>query len=228
MVTAAQLRHLRPVEAVHFPASDPEWEMGESVRHGQLCDLLYYVLTHALGEEHTAGHDQFVYFDAGDPRRKCAPDVFVKLGVAPVAFDSWKTWEQGTPELCVEILSPSDTKEKLGWEQKMKRYRAIGVAEVVSFDLDAPSGTRLRVWDRIDGDLVERLVENETTPCLTLGAYWVIVPSRGLATAEYPAALRLARDPAGRELLPTREEAVLAGAQAEIERLRAELAAARR
>jgi Uma2 family endonuclease len=48
-------------------------------------------------------------------RRRClAPDGFVKLGVPRDVLDSWKTWERGVPELCVEILSPSDSKEKPG------------------------------------------------------------------------------------------------------------------
>ena len=32
------------------------------------------------------------------------------------------------------------------------------------------------VWDRVEGDLVERLVEGDSTPCLTLGLVWVVRP----------------------------------------------------
>ena len=62
---------------------------------------------------------------------------------------------------------------------------------------------RLRAWDRIEDDLVERVVEGETTPCLTLGAHWVLAPGG----EDLPVALRLAKDADGRELLLTPEEA---------------------
>ena len=251
MVSPADLPHVRPVKPVLFPASDPEWEMGQSKRHLYLCDLLLLVLRGALGDKHAVGCDQFVYFDASDPRRKCAPDAFVKLGVPDTLFDSWKTWERdrGTPDVCVEILSPSDTTETLTWDEKMERYLALGVAEVVAFNADAVAGSRLRAWDRLADDLVEREIRAETTPCAPLGLHWVVVPSRAPDGSELPAALRLARDPLGADLVPTRAEAEKTAAQAERAdaerradaadarakaadaenaRLRAELAAARR
>jgi hypothetical protein len=40
---------------------------------------------------------------------------------------------------------------------------------VVRFDCDASEGARLRVWDRVEGDLVERVVEGDRTPCTVLG-----------------------------------------------------------
>ncbi len=50
-------------------------------------------------------------------------------------------------------------------------------------------GKRLRAFDRVRGDLVERIVDSDTTPCLTLsrafGARfdWVIAPGDGLDVA---------------------------------------------
>ena len=69
-----------------------------------MCKALYEILRAAAGDEHTVSCDAFVYFDAGNPDRKLAPDGAVKLGVL---FDSWKTWERGAPELAFEILSPA-------------------------------------------------------------------------------------------------------------------------
>jgi Uma2 family endonuclease len=220
VTSPSELRHLRPVEPLSFPANDPEWEMGESIRHTCLCYLLHLVLRNALGDAHTAGIDNFVYWDASNPRRKCAPDGFVKLGVPHTQFDSWKVWEHGAPELAIEILSPSDHKEKLTWAEKMERYHALGVRELVAFDADAPPGKRLRAWDRMENDLVERAVEKETTPCLTLGLHWVVVPSKAPSGEDLAAALRLARDVEGRDLLLTSEEAL----RRENEALRAALA----
>ena len=221
-----QIRYVRPVVPVHFPATDPEWDLGQNTRHFDLCSLLRRILLAAVGEDGATGADQFVYFDASDPTRKCAPDAFVKLDSTPRELDSWKTWEDGVPELCVEILSPSDM-EKLTLDQKLARYLAIGVQEVLVLDPALPPGTRLRAWDRVDGDLVERVVERERTPCVTLGLHWVLTFDDTLATD----ALRLATDAEGEHLVLTRDEASTAAertradrAEAEAARLREELA----
>jgi Uma2 family endonuclease len=110
-------------------------------------------------------------------------------------FDSWKTWERGVPELAVEIVSPND--RPVPWESTLERYHELGVAELVRFDPEAPRGSRLRAWDRVDEDIVARVVEGERTPCLTLGLHLVVAPVEGYD------ALRLARDPEGRDLLLT-------------------------
>jgi len=200
---ARSLQHVRPVVPLHFPASEPESErMGQSGRHYLMCKALYDILRAAAGDEHTVSCDAFAYFDAANPERKLAPDGAVKLGVRQHLFDSWKTWERGAPELAFEILSPSDSPERWTFEEKLQRYRALGVTELVVFHVEGEPGSRLRVWDRIDGDLVERTVSGETTPCLTLDAHLVVAP-----VDELPACVRLAADPAGSDLFPTEAEA---------------------
>lgn len=223
------IRYVRPIEPLHFPSSDPEWEMSESHRHGRLCELLYDLLRRALPDEEAClGTDQFVYFDASNARKKCAPDAFVKLGAKAEPTSVWLTWKRGAPELCVEILSPSDTKEKLTLTEKLRRFHAIGVSEVVAFDVDAPAGSRLRAWDLVDGDLVERVVEDERTPCLTLGAYFVVAPHdfpELSAQDRLPAALRLAADPQGTQLFPSTREVARADREARLAEHEARLAA---
>ncbi|HSO39843.1 MAG TPA: hypothetical protein VLT33_45260 [Labilithrix sp.] len=59
------------------------------------------------------------------------------------------------------MRSPSDTPERWTFAEKLLRYRALGVRELVTFHVDAPPGQRLRVWDRLEHDLVERVVEGE-------------------------------------------------------------------
>lgn len=200
---ARSLQHVRPVVPLLFPESEPEHErMGQSGRHYRMCNALYEILRAAAGDEHTVSCDAFVYFDAADPRRVLAPDGAVKLDVRQHDFDSWKTWERGAPELAVEILSPSDSPERWTFEEKLQRYRALGVCELVVFHADGEPGSRLRVWDRIDGDLVERSVTGERTPCLMLDAFLVVAPILDL-----PACLRLAHDADGLDLVPTAEEA---------------------
>jgi hypothetical protein len=164
------------------------------------------------------GSDQFVYFDASSPKRKCAPDAFVKLGAKQTSFPSWKTWEKGVPELCVEILSPSETEEKLPLGEKLARFLAMGVAEVVAYDVEGEPGARLRAWDLVDGALVERVVEGEATPCRTLDLWFVIAP---WSQEREHHALRLAQDGRGGSLVATAEERELAALArvAELEQL---------
>lgn len=175
--------------------------MPVSTRHHALCEALYTLLRRAIGAEHTVATDAFVYFDASNPSRALAPDAFVKFGIPQHHFESWKVWEKGTPELAFEVLSPSDSPERWTFEEKLRRYRALGVRELVVFHADGKPGSRLRVWDRIDGDLVERVVEGETTPCVSLDLTLVVAPVEDLE------GLRLVRDPEGRDRILTDNEA---------------------
>lgn len=212
-----RLRHRRAPRPIVFPVEE---QVPESKRHFKLRTALYAILELALGKGAVLGSDQFVYWNARDPRRCLAPDVFVFVGRDDEDFKSWKTWERGgPPQLAVEIVSDSDD-EPLRWDEKLERYHELGVRELVRFDADAEPGARLRVWDRVDDDLVERVVEGDTTPCLTLDLEWMVAPLGG-----YPAALRFAR---GGEVLPTPDEAREAEtrARAEAEARIAELEAA--
>lgn len=182
--------------------------MSESQRHHHLCELLYRVLRHAAGPRASVAAELFVYYQRGAPSKRCAPDAVLELDAPPEGlFTSWRTWEHGVPDLCVEILSPSDTEEKLTLPQKLHRFEEMGVREVVAFDVDRPRGSRVLAWDRVGRRLAPRAVTRDRTRCKTLGAWFVVVPCPELQLEH---ALRLARDAGGRDLLLTREEAALA------------------
>jgi hypothetical protein len=199
---ASSLRHVRPVQPLRFPEQEPDDErMGQGRRHLHLCHALYEMIRAVCVPEHTVGADQFVYFDASNPRRCLAPDGFVTLGVRDHDFESYKVWEEGTPHVAFEVLSPSDSPERWTFEEKLLRYHALGVRELVAIDLDGEPGSRLRVWDRIDGDLVERVVIGETTPSLMLDLTLLVGP-----VDDYAVGLRLARDADGRDLVLTEAE----------------------
>ena len=222
--SASSLRHVRPVQPLYFPTEEPESEhLGQSTRHFNLCAALYRLLRSAVGPEHTVGADQFVYFNAANPERCLAPDAFVRLGRAHSDFDSYKAWEEGTPQLAIEVLSPRDTPERWTFKEKLRRYRELGVQELVVFHVTGKPGNRLRAWDRIDHDLVERIVEAERTQALTLGLHLLLGP-----VLEYPCGLRIARDPEGNELIALTEELLTAseGARVQAESRVAELEAA--
>lgn len=123
------------------------------------------------------------------PSRCLAPDAFVKRGVKDTSFDTWSTWESGAPDVAFEVLSPSDTPERWTFREKLGRYRALGVRELIIANLDAAPGRRLRAWDRIDGRLVERRVKDDRTPCVTLGVHVLIA-----RVEEYAVGVRLAYD----------------------------------
>mgnify|MGYP001604782412 CR=1 FL=1 len=208
-----EARYLRAPRALRFP---DEAVVPEGIRHLKLRILLFRILELSHSECAIIGSDQFVYFDASDPSRSLAPDVFVRLGGPMTSFVSWKTWERGTPELAVEIVSDSDAPEPR-WEEKLARYHAVGVQELVRFDPDAPAGTRLRIWDRVEGDLVERAVDGDAAQCNGLGLWWVGCPALGRE-----ATLRLSRSADGSDLLPLPEEAEAQARQAESQARQAE------
>ena len=186
--------------ALHFPV---EATVPEHKKHLELRTLLYLVLG-TLRREHTIGSDQFVYWDPTDPSRCLAPDALVRLGVPDSIFGSWKTWERGVPEVAVEIVSDSDA-SSASWDAKLLRYQELGVRELVRFDPDEAPSLQVRIWDQVDGELVERTDKTDKKGrhfCKGLSLYWVVVPTRS-----FPAALRLARDAEGRDLVLTPEEA---------------------
>ncbi|MFO0554334.1 MAG: Uma2 family endonuclease [Polyangiaceae bacterium] len=230
---SSPIRYVRTPKPIVFPV---EAEVPEGRRHLKLRTFLFTTFERAFGARAAIGSEQFVYFRASDARRCLAPDLFVRLAAPNDDFDIWKTWERGAPELGVEIVSPlerrpggraavcggppgwsSSGEPERSWESKLADYHEAGFVEVVRFDADALAGARLRVWDRVDGDLVERLVEGDRTPCATLGGHWVVAP-----VGPYPAGLRL-EDPSG-ALWPSPEEAE---ARAEAERIEAEALRAR-
>jgi hypothetical protein len=190
-------RYLREPEPRHFLV---EQEMPETRRHLRLRTGLFDAILRAFADGAHVGSDQFVYWDPTDPALCCAPDLFVRLGEPDAEFECWKTWERGAPELAVEIISKSDARDR-PWEAKLARYARLGVAELVRFDGD-DADQPLRIWDRVEGDLVERDPEGAGfSRCDTLDAFWCVrgEPSSGLD-------LRLSRNEAGTDLFLTADE----------------------
>src|SRR5262249_15736089 len=126
-----EVRYVREPKPLVFPE---EAEVPEGSAHLIVRTCLYQLLKFALGPVHAVGSDQFVYWNAADPKHhQLSPDVFVKLGVPQTPFGSWKTWEQGgAPELAVEIIRPNEG-DGTTWESKFGRYYELGVKELVRF-----------------------------------------------------------------------------------------------
>lgn len=179
-----ELQYVRAPAPIEFPEQEL---MPESKTHLVLRTFLFRLLRAMLSPAHRVGSDQFLYWNAADPKVSLAPDAMVRLNVPDAPFASWKTWEEGgVPDLAVELVSESDRRR---WADKFDDYRALGVKEVVRFDPAAPEGKRIRVWDRVHDDLVERVIADDRTPCLVLGVNWVVCPIE-----DEPVGLRFADD----------------------------------
>lgn len=208
--------YARPPEPVRFPEAE---EVRETNRHLEIRTALYLILKRELAATATLGSEQFVYWDPTTPKKCLAPDAFVRLGAPHRPFRIWKIWESGAPDLAVEVVSDSDEGQP-DWNEKLARYRAAGVGEVVRFDADDREHP-IRIWDAVDGDLVERASKDpELRACEALGLWWTVV--------EHPAIgpmLRLARDREGRDLLPTPDEAEVEAREAAVKAHEAEVEA---
>ncbi|HEY2405716.1 MAG TPA: Uma2 family endonuclease [Polyangiaceae bacterium] len=207
-------RYLVEPKPIHFLATK---KVPETRRHMVQRMLLFMILEAAFGDRACIGSDQFLYWDPEDPRLCCAPDAVLRFGTPDERFRSWKTWEQGIPELAIEVISVSDAGDP-PWAKKLERYRRIALMELVRFDVDEDDAT-LRIWDRARGPLSER---DSASPGFSKSAilpgYWVVVQD-----AKGDPWLRLARDPAGQDLYLTKaEQAEAAKQQAEAAKQQAE------
>jgi len=203
--SAPKRRYLRAPVPVHFPESESVPETGVHLR---LRTALWSMIRLAIGDRVMVGSDQFLYWDPTDPKQCLAPDVLVWHGAPDRPFSSWKVWERGAPHLAVEIISESDARDR-PWARKLNAYRRSGILELARFD---PADVRcpLRLWDRLEGDLVEREIsKTELERSDVLGLFWLVEPAPDLGLI-----LRLSRDSAGGERLLSDEEALLAEAEA--------------
>jgi hypothetical protein len=209
-------RYLRPPVGLHFPE---EAEVPEGKRHLELRTLLYQFLHPAFAHEAGVGCDQFVYWDPTDPRACLAPDGFVRFGQPDDLFGSWKVWERGAPQVAVEVVSDFDEPESV-WQEKLEKYRRLGVRELVRFN--PVSGDRLlRIWDLINGDLLERQLSEPKAQSRVLPGFWLNVESASLGPT-----LRLSHDESGERLFLTVAESEAEARRAETEGHRAEREAA--
>lgn len=210
-ITIGRLRYLHAPKAVRFPEHQ---QVPETKLHLELRTLLWQFLKHAFADRALIGCDQFVYWDAATPRASLAPDAFVRWGGRDELFGSWKVWERGAPHLAIEIVSSHDSRDR-NWAAKLGAYRQLGVQELVRFDPESETD-RLRVWDRIDNDLVERALGDGTTPSNVLPGFWLLVADERLG-----ACLRLSHDEAGERLYLTPAEADAERIKADAERIEA-------
>jgi hypothetical protein len=210
---AFQPRYLRAPVPVHFPEAE---RVPESKCHLRQKTILWQILELALRERAAIGCDQFVYWDPTDPRQCLAPDAFVRLGAPDDQFRTWKVWERGAPDVAVEIFNSMNERDR-DRGAKLEKYRRLGVRELVYFDSECDPPL-LRVWEAVDGDLVERAIDGLLAPSRILQASWVVVPDDVNGSL-----LRLSHDSEGKNLWPTPVENERRAAEERIRQLEAEL-----
>ena len=155
----------------------------------------------------------FVYYEEGDPGQVVAPDVFVVKGVPKQRRRIYQVWKEGKgPDVVFEITSRRTRREDLG--PKKGTYEVLGVQEYFLFDplgeyLDPPLlGFRLAEWGY-------RPIEGEPLVSHVLGLELRVEGNF----------LRLVDPKTGEKLLtPLEAQEARRRAEAELERLRAELA----
>lgn len=199
---------------VYYPESDGE-PMAETDTHINLLIYLREALADYFRDDpnvYVAGN-LFVYYEEGDPTKVVAPDSFVVKGVPKRNRRIYQVWKEGqAPDVVFEITSRSTRREDL--QSKKKLYESLGVEEYFIFDpleeyLDPQlMGFRLEGWGY-------RSVEQDPLVSRVLG----------LELQVEGELLRLVDPETGEKLLtPLEVQEARRQAEAEVERLRAEVA----
>lgn len=209
-----------------------EDDMGESAEQGEIIRVLLSALG-VLAAERAWGNvylgaDQFFAWLRNEPMVRVSPDVcLVDEPPAPPLPKSWQTWLPGhrPPRWAVEIVSEDWKKD---YEDAPAKYAQLGTRELVIFDPeaatnDAGRGTRapFQVYRR-DADDAFVLVYCGEGPARSDQIDAFLVAQRVGETVR----LRVARDAAGKDLVPTADERAET-AEVRVRELEAELAALR-
>ena len=233
-------RGLRP-EAAGVPVDWSSWyltdeeDMGESAEQGEIIRTMLSTLGVWARERGWpriyCGGDQFFAWVPSQPLVRVSPDIYLIEVDEPLASslpDSWQTWLPGhrPPHFAVEVVSRDRKKD---YEDAPLKYALLGVQELVIFDPGVvPRAERservlLQLYRRnAAGALLRVYAGPGPVHSIELDAYLVVRRDEG------PVRLRIARDAAGQDLVPTETERGDAEAQrADAEAQRADAEAQR-
>lgn len=204
-------------QRLEYPESDGK-PMGETDVHRREIAQIIEMLTlyfQSAADVYVSGNLMF-YYEKGNPSAVVSPDVFVVKGVSKGLRRTYKLWEEKrAPSVVFEISSRATRLEDKG--NKRALYAMLGVREYFLFDplaeyLKPPlQGFRLvgEEYALIDQDADDALISQEL----------------GLRLSHENSLLRFVDIATGTPLLrPAEIEAARRDAEAEVERLRAELA----
>jgi Uma2 family endonuclease len=151
------------------------------------------------------GTDQFFAWVPDQPLIRVSPDVYLLNDPPQILPDSWQTWLPGhnPPCLAFEIVSKGNWRKD--YQDIQQKYAQLGVEELVIFDpiiaanrnLKTKKRSALQLFRRTtDGSFRKIYAGNNSIYCQELGAWLVIVEKF----------LRISRNQAGTNLVPTVEE----------------------
>lgn len=215
-----------PARRVVYPTRDGK-PMAETDKHRRLMMYVIDALTVYFADRsdvYVSGNN-FVFWEEGNPRARISPDAYVVYGVSPEARDSYMAWNEGDrlPSVVFELTSRKTQREDT--DTKLPLYeQTLRTPEYFLFD---PTGDYLR--PRLQG----YRLENGHYVRLELVNDRLHSEQLGLDLVQEGEGLRLF-DPLRDEFLPTplelnrqmeAESIARQAAEAENERLRAEIAA---
>ncbi len=202
---------------VDYPTSDGK-PMGETdLYRNVMVATIETLKTYYAGQRVYVSGNLLLYYRPGDRRRHVSPDVLVVQGLEHRDRDNYLLWEEGqAPNIVIEVTSPSTRKEDL--KDKWKIYQdEIRVAEYFLFDPRSEYLNPSLQGHRLNRGRYEPILPvSGRLPSLELGLH---LEADGGQLRFY--------DPVAQRWLPTPPE-VLKQKDAELERLRQELAALRR
>jgi Uma2 family endonuclease len=219
------LRGIRP-ESADVPVDWSSWyltdeeDMGERVAQGEIIRTMLSALGVWARERGWTrvycGGDQFFAWVPSQPLVRVSPDIYLIELDEPWTEsppDSWQTWLPGhrPPHFAVEVVSRDRKKD---YEDAPLKYALLGTQELVIFDpgVVPRSGRAERVLLQLyrrnaAGALLRVYAGPGPVHSLELDAYLVVRRDGGSVR------LRLARDAAGQDLVPTEAERAAAEAR---------------
>jgi Uma2 family endonuclease len=211
------LRGLRPEEA-GLPVDWSSWyltdeeDMGESAEQGEIMRTVLSALGQLARERGWTrvywSEDQYFAWVPSEPLVRVSPDLYLLDEPPPPPLpEVWQTWLPGhrPPRFAAEFVSRDRKKD---YEDAPLKYSQLGVQELVIFDpgtvpgVELPSRIPLQIYRRNTAGAFLRVYAGPGPAySVELDAYFVVQRRAGVVR------LRLARDAAGQDLVPTAEEA---------------------
>lgn len=218
----------RAPDAVYYPTSDGKPMADTDVQRQVMVRVIDTLLDHFTDrpDVYVTG-DLLLYYEEGNPRASCAPDVMVVFGVPSGQRLIYKLWEEGQPPVfAMEFTSASSRRD--AQVRKPALYARLGITEYFLFDpfndyLRPPlqgfaleNGAYRPLAPEPDGSVLSRsLGVRFTVKDGELRLYDAVTGARILSPAERTAAA---------EAHAAEAEARATAAEAEVAALRAELA----
>lgn len=186
-----------------------EDDVGQGPEQDDVVDTFASSVEQLLGADRTVrvGRDAFFAWVREEPNVRVSPDVYVLDQPPPPPWPKmWETWRPGhsAPRFALEVVG-SDWKKDL--EDAPAKYALLGVQELLIHDPEAARGVAppkrvpLTLYRReADGAFVRVHAGGGPVRLDSLGAWAMSRPHGGVGW------LRLARDEAGEDIVPTAAE----------------------